>query len=179
MKINPHAIVVPFIVMVDPNECANIKRFDVRMHDQCNYFVIGGSHSAKARRQLVKEHPMNIFFKYAKCKIYVGLTTKEVMLLALDHNNDDDYRQKRTSIECIRFFHHEYLDVKGKFDTKLHSELQRQCLPEVGIVVDDVVKSDGIRKYKPWFQLAFRDGEVWDLQDQVFTMWENEEVKGQ
>ena len=44
---------------------------------------------------------------------------------------------------------------------------------------DDVVKSDGIRKYESWFQLAFRNGEVWDLQDQIFTMWENKEVKGQ
>ena len=48
-----------------------------------------------------------------------------------------------------------------------------QCLHEVGIVVDDAIKSDGIRKYESWFQLAFRDGEVWDLQDQIFTMWEN------
>mgnify|MGYP000382597286 FL=1 len=50
---------------------------------------------------------------------------------------------------------------------------------EVGIVTDDSVKSDGLRKYEPWFQLAFRDGMVWDLQDQIFTMWENKEVKGQ
>ena len=53
MKINPHVTVVPFIVMVDRNECASIQDFDVRKHDQYNYFVIGGSHSAEARRQLV------------------------------------------------------------------------------------------------------------------------------
>ena len=46
-------------------------------------------------------------------------------------------------------------------------------------MVDDVVKTDGIRKYESWFQLAFRDGEVRNLQDQIFTMWENKEVKGQ
>ena len=46
-------------------------------------------------------------------------------------------------------------------------------------MVDDVVKSDGIHKYESRFQLAFRDGEVWVLQDQIFTMWENKEVKGQ
>ena len=54
-----------------------------------------------------------------------------------------------------------------------------QCLHEVGVIVDDNVKSDGLRKYEYWFQLAFKDGEVWDLQDQIFTMWENKEVKGQ
>ena len=49
---------------------------------------------------------------------------------------------------------------------------------EVGIVIDDTVKLDGLRKYELWFQLAFRDGIVWDHQDMIFTMWENKEVKG-
>ena len=62
---------------------------------------------------------------------------------------------------------------------KMFPALRRQCLHEVGIVIDDAVKSDGIRKYESWFQLAFRDGVVWELQDQIFTMWENKEVKGQ
>ena len=57
MKINPHATTMPFIVMVDPEECPTIESFDVRKVDQYNYFVIGGSHSTKARRQLVREHP--------------------------------------------------------------------------------------------------------------------------
>ena len=179
MKINPHATVVPFIVMVDPEECSDTESFDVRKHDQYNYFVIGGSHSAEARRQLVKEHPTTFFFKYAECKIYVGLTTEEAKLLAWDHNNDNDYRQKMSSIERIRFFHHEFLDYKQNSGVKVHPGLRRQCLHEVGIVVDENVKSDGLRKYEPWFQLAFRDGEVWDLQDQIFSMWESKEVKGQ
>ena len=57
--------------------------------------------------------------------------------------------------------------------------LRCQCLHEVEIIVDDAVKSDGIWKYESWFQLAFKDGVVWELQDQIFTMWENKEVKGQ
>ena len=120
MKINPHATVVPFTVMVDPDECVNIERFDVRTHDQYNYFVIGGSCSAKPRRNLVKEHTTNYFLKYVECKIYVGLTTEDRMLLVWDHNNDSDYRQKMSSIKRIRFFHHEYLDVNVKFRAKLH-----------------------------------------------------------
>mgnify|MGYP007076076552 CR=1 FL=1 len=35
----------------------------------------------------------------------------------------------------IRFFHHEYLDIKEKFGPKLHSGLRCECLHEVGIVV--------------------------------------------
>ena len=53
MKKNPHATVVPFIFMVDAEECATIDAFDVRKHEQYNDYVFGGSRS----RQLVKEHP--------------------------------------------------------------------------------------------------------------------------
>ena len=82
-------------------------------------------------------------------------------MLAWDHNNDNDYRQKMSLIERMRFFHHEYLDVKSKINVaKMFPTLRRQCLHEVGIVVDDAVKSDGIRKYELWLQLAFRDGVV-------------------
>ena len=84
-----------------------------------------------------------------------------------------------SSIERIRFFHYEYLDVVRLYGPRLYPGLRRQCLNEVGIVIDDTVKSDGLRKYEPWFQLAFRDGSVWELQDKIFTLWENKEVKGQ
>ena len=50
MKINLHATVVPFIVMVHPKECANIDTLDVRKHAQYNYYVIGGLHTTEARR---------------------------------------------------------------------------------------------------------------------------------
>ena len=61
----------------------------------------------------------------------------------------------------------------------LHPNLRGQCLLEVGIVVDESTRSEGLRKYDSWFQLAFRSGEVWELQDRIFSMWERKEVKGQ
>ena len=62
--------------------------------EKYHYFVIGCSHFAEARRKLVMEHPATYFFKYAECKIYVGLTVDEGKLLVWDHNNDDDYRKR-------------------------------------------------------------------------------------
>ena len=179
MKINPHATVVPFLVMVDPEQCPTVADFKYSSSDDYTYYVIGGSHSAEARRQLVKEYPLTPFFKYAECKVYAGLTHEEAKLLAWDHNNDNDYRQKMSCIERIRFFHHEYLDALQRFGPKLNPGLRRQCLLEVGIAVDESTKSEGLRKYDSWFQLAFRTGEVWDLQDRIFGMWERKEVKGQ
>ena len=64
MKINPHATVVPFIVMVDFDDYASIEDFDFQKHDQYNYFVIERSHSIETRRCLVKEHPTTIMIWY-------------------------------------------------------------------------------------------------------------------
>ena len=100
-------------------------------------------------------------------------------MLAWDHHNDNDYRQKMSCIEHIRFFHHEYLDALQKYGPRLHPNLRRQCLLEVNIVVNESMRSKGLRKYDSWFQLAFRSGEVWELQDRIFSMWERKEVKGQ
>ena len=62
---------------------------------------------------------------------------------------------------------------------RLHPNLRRQCLLEVGIAVDESTRSEGLRKYDSWFQLDFRSGEVWEVQDRIFSMWERKEVKGQ
>jgi hypothetical protein len=60
MKINPNGTVVPFLVMVDPIQCSEVFEFDTSSPEKYNYFVIGGSHSAKARRQLIMEHLLQI-----------------------------------------------------------------------------------------------------------------------
>ena len=70
MKINPHATVVPFLVMVDQEQCPTVADFNYSFADDYTYYVIGGSHSTETRRQLVKEYPLTPFFKYPKCKVY-------------------------------------------------------------------------------------------------------------
>ena len=86
--------------------------------------MIGGSHSTEAQHQLVKEYPLTPFFKYVECNVYAGFTHEETKLLAWDHNNDNDYRQKMSCIECIRFFHHEYLDALQKYGPRLNPGLR-------------------------------------------------------
>ena len=48
----------------------------------------------------------------------------------------------------------------------------------VGIVVDESTKSEALRKYDSWFQVTFKTGEFWDLQDRIFSMWERKEING-
>ena len=67
LKINPHVTVVPFLVMVDPEQCPTIVDFKYSSSNDYTYYVIGGSLSTEARRQLVKEYPLTPFFKYVEC----------------------------------------------------------------------------------------------------------------
>ena len=178
MKINPFANVVPFLVMVDTLECASKEEFNFARVNEYNYFVIGGCHSAEARRQLCLEYPDSVPFKTVECKIYAGLTREEATLLSWDHNNDNDYRQGMTFVQRIRFFHNEYLDFM-RVNDKITYEFRVQCCRETGLVFEDTRSSDALRKYDQTFQLAFRTGPIWDLQEEIFSMWEKGEVKGQ
>ena len=65
MKINPHVTIVPFVVMIDLDQCPIVADFKYSLADDNTYYVIGGSHSVEARRQLVMEYPLTPFFKYA------------------------------------------------------------------------------------------------------------------
>ena len=120
--------------MADPDECPTTTDFKHKSVDDYTYYVIEGSHSAQPRRELVKEYPLTLYFKYAECKVYAGLTHEEAKLLAWDHNNDNDYRQKMSCIERIWFFHHEYLDALQKNGGRLHPNLRQQFLLKVIMV---------------------------------------------
>ena len=48
MKINPHATVVPFLVMVDQDQFPTIVDVKYNSVDDYTYYAIGGSHSVEA-----------------------------------------------------------------------------------------------------------------------------------
>ena len=48
IRINPHATVVPFLVMVDLDECPTTTDLKYKSIDEYTYYVIGGSHWVEA-----------------------------------------------------------------------------------------------------------------------------------
>jgi hypothetical protein len=40
MKINPHATVVPFLVMVDPEQCEDVDDFDIANQENYNTLLL-------------------------------------------------------------------------------------------------------------------------------------------
>ena len=66
-----------------------------------------------------------------------------------------------------------------RVNDKITYEFRVQCCRETGLVFEDTRSSDALRKYDQIFQLAFRTGPIWDLQDEIFSLWERGEIKGQ
>eukprot|EP01018_Ginkgo_biloba_P013093 Gb_10123 [translate_table: standard] len=183
LRNKPRAHVVNLLVLVDPEEVSSKNEFDrSRANFDYHYYVIGGCHSVEARRQLTQEFPQNVHFKEVKCIVYAGLTPLEAKLLAWDHNHDNEYRAEMTFIQKIRFFHNEFIDLCEGDKSKATFEFRLQCCMEVGIVIhekDTKRKSDMLRAVDSQFQLAWHTGYVWDIIDNIFSMWDEFKVKGQ
>eukprot|EP01018_Ginkgo_biloba_P038480 Gb_37443 [translate_table: standard] len=170
----------PFIEQYD--EVSSKNEFDrSRGNFDYHYYVIGGCNSVEARRQLTQEFPQNVHFKEVKCIVYTGLTPLEEKLLVWDHNHDNEYRAEMKFIQKIQFFHNEFIDLCEGDKSKATFEFRLQCCMEVGIVIhekDTKRKSDMLRAVDSQFQLAWHIRYVWDIIDNIFSMWDEFKVKG-
>jgi hypothetical protein len=61
--------VVDCLVLVDPMEVPTWEEFDVSKYFDYKYYVIGGNHSTKDRRELMQEYLNNPLFQKVKCII--------------------------------------------------------------------------------------------------------------
>jgi hypothetical protein len=111
IRYNPYAHVVDYLVLVDPMEVPMREEFDRSKCFDYKYYVIGGNHSAEARRELMQEYPNNPLFETVKCIIYASLTDSEAKLLAWIHNIDNEYKMSMTFIQRVRFIHNEISEI--------------------------------------------------------------------
>jgi len=186
MRHNPYAHVVDYLVLVDPEVVPTRDEFDETRCFHYKYYVLGGNHSAEARRELMQEYPNNPIFETVKCIIYAGLTDVEAKLLAWDHNTDSEYRLTMTFVQRVRFIHSEFVQICGGEKSRVDASFRRQCCMEIGLPIKDDIMlpkisrgSDAFRAVDAYFQLAFRVGKTWDLIDDIFSLWENIGIKNQ
>ena len=65
------------------------------------YEVLGGQHTALARKDLLKENPANSFFKDDWAEVYVGLTSVEALCLGSRHNKNGHFIHKMTHRDYV------------------------------------------------------------------------------
>ena len=129
--------------------------------------MIGGNHSAEARRELMQEYPNNLIFETIICVIYVGLTYGETKLLARDHNTDNEYMMSMTFIQRVRFIHNEFSVICGGDRSNVDAKFMKECCMEIGFPIDgESVKvkncegSDAFRAVDSYFQLGFKTRQI-------------------
>ncbi|MCO5611298.1 hypothetical protein L7F22_065550 [Adiantum nelumboides] len=179
----PKANVLPLLVLVDRQQCPTKNYWIKANAESYTYWVLAGTHSLIEKQELAVEYEHVDTYKMAMCWVYTGLTNVEAKILALDHNIDLDFCLEISFIQKIRIFHNEWVDTikrGGKVDDNFQVALCEKC----GL---EVKKNGGhgasqklnTKQYEYYFQLAFQDGEVWDLQEEIFKLHEQEKLKVQ
>jgi hypothetical protein len=174
MRRNPQAFHLPFAVMVDPKMCPSVKEWDRQKKDEYRYIILGGNHLARAKVELCQAYHSHIF-REAESWIYAGLEKSECQKIAVAHNVDMEYKKNMSNIDRIRMCHKIF--VAG--GEKKGVEVREQCAKQCGLAGYVKGERRTLQKYDPLFQLSFRSGRVWDLQDKIFRMWERFEMLNQ
>ena len=68
--------------------------------------------------------------------------------------------------------------------SNVDEKFSKECCMEIGFPIDDENAknhkgSDVFRVVDSYFQLRFRNGHVWDLIDEIFTLWKKFGIKNQ
>ncbi len=74
--------------------------FDTKRKDGYRYEVLGGQHSALAR----KENPENMALQRVLAEVYIGLTDDESLHLASRHNVNGHFVHKMTHRDYVSYF---------------------------------------------------------------------------
>jgi hypothetical protein len=87
-------------------------------------------------------------------------------------------------IQRVRFIHNDFFETCCGERSNVDVKFKKQCCMEIGFPLDDENEkeknckgSDVFRVVDNYFQLGFRNRQVWDLIDEVFTLWENISIK--
>ena len=87
-------------------------------------------------------------------------------------------------IQRVRFIYNDFFEICRGERSNVDVKFQKQCFMEIGFPLDDENAkeknrkgSDVFRAVDNYFQLGFRIGQVCDLIDEIFTLWENISIK--
>jgi hypothetical protein len=131
IRYNPYAHVVDCLVLVDPMEVPTWEEFDVSKYFDYKYYVIGGNHSTKDRRELMQEYLNNPLFQKVKCIIYACLTDSKEKLISWDHNTNNEYIMYMTFNQRVIFIHNEFSEIYHVERLNVDVKFQKQCCMEI------------------------------------------------
>lgn len=169
----PSNFSAPFVLLVDPKDCPSVSDWDLTKASSWKYRVIGGNHGARAKTELFKTYGKSAHAE-VQAWVYAGLSKAEARQLSWLHNIDQEYRKSMSNIDKVRACHNVFLEM-NQSRTK---EVREACCQECSLPYTPGVR-DTMATHDPTFQIAFRTGEIWELQEQIFVMWSKFQIVGQ
>ncbi len=70
-------------------------------HNRYKYEILGGQHSALARKAVALKHTDNMMLQKALAEVYVGLTDDEALRLSSRHNVNGHFVHKMTHRDYV------------------------------------------------------------------------------
>ncbi|KAL3690013.1 hypothetical protein R1sor_016322 [Riccia sorocarpa] len=143
--------------------------------NEYKYYVLGGNHTVVAKLKAYKKFTIpNEAFLLCSCFVYVDLTHLEARILATDDNADQQFRLKMSHIQKIEYWHQRFLE-----EGCIRSQAFKEQLAAEALEVKPNQKLEKVaRNHDNLFQVPFRTGEVWEMQQKVFTTLEDGRIRG-
>ena len=89
-----------------------------------------------------------------------------------------------TFIQMVRFIHNEFEQICDGDRSKVDTNFWKQCCLEIGFPIkEDNEKGKNRRESHAfsvvygYFRFSFRMGKIWNLIDDIFSLWENIGIK--
>src|SRR5450759_4364645 len=157
----------PFLLMMDPKDCPTKQDQNPNpdVYKTWKYQVLGGNHGARAKLSLFNMYGKAVFAQ-VEAWVFAGLSKREMRILSWSHNINQEYRKGMSNIDKIQACHTLFMEN----NMNRSKELKWKCCDELDLPYSKQ-KRDTLSTHDHMFQIAFRTGEVWDLQDKNFDMW--------
>ena len=91
--------VPPIAVLCTSVSCPD--QYDMKRKDAYRYEVLGGQHTALARREVSNKHPDNMHLKKILAEVYVNLSDDESLRLGSRHNINGHFVHKMTHRDYV------------------------------------------------------------------------------
>ncbi len=79
----------------------SLEEFETKRVDAYKYELLGGQHTALARRIVAAKSPENTLLQTVLAEVYVGLTDDEALRLASRHNTNSHFIHKMTHRDYV------------------------------------------------------------------------------
>ncbi|KAL3681191.1 hypothetical protein R1sor_024147 [Riccia sorocarpa] len=175
MQSNAYAHYPNFILLVDPWDCKDKASWVFPPPSKWRFYVIGGNHSALARMELLAQYPgIYTHYRHCNCIVYADLSKTKTSLFAHNDNFDAEVRRKYTFHQRVEYFHRQFMEAKQSGEP-MATLRKRLALETMNIGEEDL--KTALSTLEGTFQVAFRIGCLWEVQESIFRKWERKKLK--